>query len=591
MGGKLYYGDNLKILKEMPDESVDLIYLDPPFNSDATYNAFFKETSGERSSSQIMAFEDTWHWSTSVAQILDDIINDTAIPERVKTAIESIINLLNRNDLSAYLVNMTIRLCELNRVLKKTGSIYLHCDPVASHYLKVLMDAILGPENFKNEIIWRRTASNNSAHKFGPIHQSILFYGKTEKTQFYFPKGPYTKWYVDTFFKYSDKRGRFRSVLLTGPGTRKGESGLPWRGYNPTVSGRHWQPASYLYKKYKELTGRELKDFPLVERLDKLEEVDMIYWGKKEGNVPNYKLYLEDTEGVPIQDIWAYQPGTEGLIFNEENMGIDQDVKWLSSGDTERTGYPTQKPVGLLERIIRASSKEGDVVLDPFCGCGTAVHAAEKLKRNWVGIDITHLAINLVKRRLNKAFPGIIIEVHGEPVDLKGAEELFRASPKEFETWAISLVGAQPVETDRGRDGIIRSSLKGFGSYKGYVQVKGGEHLNPGWVRDFIHTVNRDKANYGVFITLHEPTEGMQQEALQEGFTKNAYGQRIQKIQILTIKELLEGKLPDYALPPSGFDKETKRKNSGRSKRGKDTQIENFEELSKGDVMEESGDL
>lgn len=580
MSGKLFYGDNLKVLKELQDESVDLIYLDPPFNSNANYNVLFKEASGEKSASQITAFEDTWHWTDAAEEILDDIRNDRSINEEVKNAIEALVGMLKRkSDMSAYLVNMTIRLCQLHRILKSTGSIYLHCDPAASHYLKILMDKIFGPENFKNEIIWRRTASNNSANRFGPIHQSILFYGKTSDMKFYYPYGRYTKEYVKKFFKYSDERGVFSPVLLTGPGTREGDSGKPWRGYDPTTSGRHWQPASYLYDKFKNLTGVDLATFPLLKRLDELDKIGMIHWGKREGNIPRYKLYLNDAQGVPLQDIWAFQPGTQGCVYGDDDVGIDEDVKWISASDNERLGYPTQKPVGLLERIIKASSKEGDIILDPFCGCGTTVHAAEKLKRNWIGIDITHLAIRLIKRRLSGPFPNAKIEVRGEPTDVSGAEELFKASSKEFETWAISLVGATPVETDEGRDGIIRSSMKGFGSYKGYVQVKGGEHLNPGFMRDFIHTVNRDKANYGIFITLREPTEGMRQEALKEGFVKDAYGQRIPKIQLITIRELLEGKEPQYALPPQGFGKQALKIGLETKKQGNETSFDDFSNI------------
>ncbi len=553
--GILYYGDNRTILEELEKSGtrVDLIYLDPPFNSDANYNILFKENTGEKSASQIMAFEDTWKWDAPSARTLDDIRNDDKIQEKVKNAIDSLYKLLGDSDLMAYLVNMTYRLAQLHRILKPTGSIYLHCDPVASHYLKVVMDQIFGPENFKNEIIWRRTAYNKAERRYGPIHQSILFYGKSKDMYFSAQKGYYTKDYVESFFKGHDKRGRYQSVALTGPGIRAGDSGKPWNGYDPTSVGRHWQPASYVYDKYRALTGDDLSKYPLIDRLDKLESARMLDKGAEGNNVPRYKFYLKDAPGVPYQDIWAYQPGTRGCVYEEDEIGIDEDVKWISASDKERLGYPTQKPVGLLERIISVSCPEQGTVLDPFCGCGTTIHAAEKLKREWIGIDITHLAINLIKRRLNDAFPGIKPTIIGEPVDTSGAKELAKTNKLEFETWAISLVWAQPVETDKGRDGIIRSSQRGHGSFKGYVQVKGGESLAPSFVRDLRGTMERDKADYGVLITLYPPTQGMIEEALSAGFMKDVWGERMQKIQIVTIEDILQGKQPHYPLPPTGF--------------------------------------
>jgi site-specific DNA-methyltransferase (adenine-specific) len=334
----------------------------------------------------------------------------------------------------AYLTMMAIRLVELHRVLKPTGSIYLHCDPTASHYLKLLLDAVFGPQNFRNEIIWRRTGSNNSAKRFGPIHQTIFYYVKNNQASFNQPKGPYTKIYIDKFFTGNDKKGKYQSVAITGPGIRKGESGKPWRGYDPTTVNRHWQPASYLYEKYLKLTGEDLAQYPFLERLDKLDEVDLIDWGKSESVVPRYKFYLSDAEGVPYQDIWAYQPGTEGCVYGDPNIGIDKDVKWLSTKDKERLGYPTQKPEGVLERIIKASSNEGDIVLDPFCGCGTAISVAERLHRRWIGIDITHLAITLIKKRLIDTFGEELApyEIIGDPKDYTSATALAEHNRYQF---------------------------------------------------------------------------------------------------------------------------------------------------------------
>ena len=355
---KLYFGDNLDVLQDhIPDESVDLIYLDPPFNSNATYNVLFQEKSGENSVAQITAFEDTWHWGLESEKVYEELV--TKGPKRLADLLQAFRTFLGSNDMLAYLTMMAIRLVELHRVLKPTGSIYLHCDPTASHYLKLLIDSVFGPQHFRNEIIWRRTGSNNNAKRFGPLHQIIFFYVKTDEAPFYQPKGPYTKDYIEDFFTEEDERGTYQSVALTGPGRRTGDSGLAWRGYDPTSVGRHWQPASYLYAKYRELTGEDLAQYPLLERLDKFDEVELIHWGSR-GSVPRYKFYLSDAPGVPLQDIWAYQPGTKGCVYGNPEVGIDQDVKWLSTKDKERLGYPTQKPEGILERIIRGSSEKGD---------------------------------------------------------------------------------------------------------------------------------------------------------------------------------------------------------------------------------------
>lgn len=580
--GKLYYGDNLHILKTyIKDETVDLIYLDPPFNSKADYNVLFKEVSGEMSASQIRAFTDTWKWNEESVLTFLKIIQDPAIPSTVKNAIESVVKLLGHNDMSAYLVMMTIRLVELKRILKPTGSIYLHCDPTASHYLKVLMDAVFDPWNFRNEIIWKRTGSNNSARRFGPVHQTILFYSKSADYYFSFPTGPYTIGYVNDFYKENDERGKFRISMLTGPGIRHGDSGKEWKGYNPTNAGRHWAISEYLKEKYKKLTGKDISDLTTQEQLDLLDEIGLIYWGRN-ANVPNYKFYLEDAPGIPYQDIWAYQPGTRGAVYGHPDIGIDEDVKWLTGTDKEMLGYPTQKPVGLLERIIKASSREGDVILDPFCGCGTTIHAAQKNNREWIGIDITHLAINLIKHRLKDAF-GIVPEVIGEPEDHGGAIELANQDRFQFQFWALSLIGATPLYdekkkgADRGIDGIIYNPVKMLKKlYKGYVQVKSG-HVKSGDIRDFRGTIERDKVDYGVFLTLEEPTEPMRSEALEAGFFKTEWTHDIPKIQILTIKDIFDGKQPTYPFPSDNYTSAEKEVKSPR-KRGSSKKLESFSE-------------
>ena len=570
----LYYGDNLDVMRlHIKDETVDLVYLDPPFNSNASYNVLFAEKNGSKAVSQIRAFEDTWTWNQESENIYHDLVISGGC---VSDCLQAFRTFLGECDVLAYLVMMAPRLVELRRVLKPTGSIYLHCDPTASHYLKMLMDAVFSPVMFQNEIIWRRTGYNSAAKRFGPLHQIILYYKKTADATFNLTYTPYTKGYIEDFFTEEDDRGRYRPVLLTGPGTRTGESGKAWRHYNPTLSGRHWQPASYLYEKYKHLTGEDLAQYPLLERFDKLDSLGLISWPKKKDGVPNYRYYLADAPGVLLQDIWAYQPGTEGCVYGNENVGIDEDVKWLSTKDRERLGYQTQKPEGILERIIKASSNPGDIILDPFCGCGTTIAVAQKLDRFWIGIDITHLAINLIKRRLKDSFgiepityavsskkaetlkaaeaSGEYREptkrpfyVVGEPTSLPDAAILASSDKYQFQWWALGLVGARPDEqkkgADKGIDGRITFQGDKVGNFENVIiSVKGGENIGVAYVRDLRGVLDREKAAIGVLITMQEPTEPMKTEALKAGFYESAsWGEKYPKIQLLTIAELLAG--------------------------------------------------
>ncbi len=552
----LYYGDNLDILKRyIKDESVDLVYLDPPFNSNATYNVLFAEQNGSKAAAQIKAFGDTWHWDQVSAIAFENIVEKGG---GVAQAILAFRQLLGNNDMLAYLAMMAPRLIELRRVLKPTGSIYLHCDPTAGHYLKILLDAVFGLENFRNEIIWRRTGSNSAAKRYGPLHQTIFYYIKSADSVYYNQTTPYTAGYINKQFRYEDERGRYRPVLLTGPGTRQGESGNKWRHYNPTSSGRHWQPASYVYSKYQEITGNALADFPLLERLDQLDKVGLLHWGEdKSKNVPQYRYYLNDARGVDLQDIWAYQPGTEGCVYGHQSECIDQDVKWLSPRDAEMLGYPTQKPEGLLSRILRSSTRPDDMVLDPFCGCGTTIAAAQRLNRRWIGIDITHLAVTLIKHRLRDAFgTAVAYQIIGEPASLPDAEDLAHHDPYQFQWWALGLVGARPVEqkkgADKGIDGRIYFHDEAVGGKTKQVilSVKAG-HTNVAHIRDLRGVVERENAEIGVLITMHAHTKPMRTEAAGAGFYESpGWGKKYSKMQILTVEELLNGKEID--MPPIG---------------------------------------
>jgi site-specific DNA-methyltransferase (adenine-specific) len=545
---RLYYGDNLTVLRGcIDDESVDLIYLDPPFNSQATYNVLFRSTAGEQSRAQIEAFEDTWHWGNEAELAFDGVMHgsNTDAAEMLR----SMRVFLKENDMMAYLSMMAVRLLELRRVLKSTGSLYLHCDPTASHYLKILLDGIFGKESFRNEIIWKRTSAHSSTKGYGAVHDVILFYAKTEEFLWNDQFGPYEEQYVEAFFTHTDEKGRkWCRENLTGPGVREGDSGLPWRDYNPTAVGRHWQPPSYFYNKYTSMTGDELAKYDLIDRLEKMDALGLIHWPAKKGGMPRGKRLLEDSPGIPLQDLWT-------------------DIKIMHNMSSERLGYATQKPQALLERIIQSSSNEGDIVLDPFCGCGTTIHAAQKLKRDWTGIDITHLAISLIEKRLKDAFPGIKYEVHGTPKDLDGARDLANRDKYQFQWWAVSLVNAVPFAgkkkgADTGIDGLIYFKPEGKTTEKAIVSVKGGENVNVAMVRDLAHVVDRENAKIGVFITLADSTGPMRTEAVKTGFYETLYG-KYPKIQILTIRELFEGKQPNIPLVDSSAFKKAPKEARG----------------------------
>jgi DNA modification methylase len=505
----LYYGDNLTILREhIRDESIDLIYLDPPFNSQATYNVLFRAPTGERSQEQIEAFEDAWHWNETAERAFDEVVQsgNTAATEMLR----AVRTFLKESDVMAYLTMMAIRLIELHRVLKPTGSIYLHCDPTASHYLKLVMDAIFEARNFRNEISWQRTTAKSDytqgATHFPRIRDTLLFYRKDlrEKGTYHQLFLPHPEEYLRDKYRYSDPDGRrYRLGDLTGPGGAA--KGNPF--YEVMGISRYWR---YSKEKMEQLIreGRVIQTRPSA--------------------VPQYKRYLDEMPGVPLGDSW-------------------DDIRPINSMAHERLGYPTQKPEALLERIIKTSSNEGDLVLDPFCGCGTAIHAAQKLGRQWIGIDITHLAISLIEKRLNDAFPGIQYDVHGTPKDLAGAHELADHDKYQFQWWAISLVNALPYGgkkkgADTGIDGIIYFKPDSTQTAKAIVSVKGGGSVSVPMIRDLAHVVDREQAKIGVFLTLAPPTSPMQLEAIKAGFYDTAYHGKVPKIQILTIAELFAGK-------------------------------------------------
>ncbi len=391
----LWTGDNLDIMRGMNSESVDLIYLDPPFNSNRNYAApIGSEAAGA-------AFKDTW--------TLDDV--DQAwhgeIAERDPTlyAIIDAAGYAHGKGMKSYLIMMAVRLMEMRRILKDTGSIYLHCDPTASHYLKTLMDGVFGAGNFRSEIVWKRSHSHNSAKRYGRIHDVVFFYTRSDLYEWFGVRQPYSRDYVDRFFKFDDDdgRGRYWTGDITGSGLRNGDTGKPWRGFDPSAKGRHWMVPP--------------------DRLELLDADGRIFWPPTEGAWPKLKRYLTEAKGLPLQDV-------VDDIHGLSTMGARRG---------ERLGYPTQKPLALLERVIEASSDKGQVVLDPFCGCATACVAAEKLGRQWVGIDLSAKAADLVKLRLRKEM-GLFYDVHHR---LDVPQRLDQEKVPDYRTHKHTLYGVQ----------------------------------------------------------------------------------------------------------------------------------------------------
>ena len=550
---------------------MDLIYLDPPFNSNASYNVLFKGPSGQDSAAQIEAFDDTWHWNDSAEAAFGEVLRSGN--GNAAEMLRAMRSFLGENDMMAYLAMMAVRLLELHRVLKPTGSLYLHCDPTASHYLKILLDAVFGAKNFGNEIVWRRTGSHNSTKSFGRLHDTILGYRKSTKYTFHVIRRPYMKGHVESRYSVGeDGRARFTSGgnVLTGAGATGGASCNPWRGFDPASKGRHWA----IPKFYEDLMDASYLELNPTEKLEALYQAGLVEI--KEGNSwPIMVRYLEERDGTPLGDIWAFQPYTQGTVWNSE-FGIDEDVKWLGPTDPERLGYPTQKPVALLERIVSASSNPGDVVLDPFCGCGTTVHAAEKLGRQWVGIDVTHLAIGLIEKRLRDAFEGVEFTTHGVPQDIEAARDLARRGRDdknyyfEFEKWALSLIAAQPGNlskkgADRGIDGNIY-----FGkTSRAIVSVKAGDNVGVAMIRDLRGVIERERADIGIFLTLTEPTKPMISEAAGAGQFELDGFEPVPRLQIVTIEEALQLRDRAVRLPARRDDAFRKAAREEGDKQGK----------------------
>ena len=512
----LWYGNNLGILRdEIPSETVDLIYLDPPFKSSQNYNVLFAEQDGSRAAAQIKAFEDTWRWDSAAVLAYHQIVE---LGGRVSEAMQAFHMILGDSDMLAYLAMMAPRLVQMRRVLKPTGSIYLHCDSTASHYLKILMDAVFGPDGFTNEIVWRRYGTHNDvgqgSRHYGRVHDILLFYTRGPKVTWNQVFTPLDPKYIEQTYRYIEPGTgrRFTTTPLTGPGgAAKGNPVFEWKGHM-----RAWR--------YNRAT---------MERLD---HEGRLYYSRT-GYV-RQKLYLDESKGVPVQDVWG-------------------DIPSLSGAHAERLGYPTQKPVALLERIIKASTNEGDIVLDPFCGCGTAIIADQRLNRQWIGVDITHLAMSLIKNRLTDTFGSAVkFIIKGVPETVAEATFLAKQDQYEFQWWAVGLIGAAPREqerkkgADKGIDGKLyfHDESDPTKTKQLISSVKSG-HLKPEYVRDLRGVIEREKAQIGVLLTLQDPTPAMRREAASAGFYHSpGWNTDHPRLQILTAGELLSGKRVD--MPP-----------------------------------------
>ena len=530
---QLWFGDNLTILREeIATESVDLVYLDPPFNSNANYNVLFRTPDAEAASAQVEAFRDTWTWGHEAQWAYDEILHQGG---GVAAIVHALHSALGDSDMMAYLVMMAQRLHELRRVLKPTGSLYLHCDPTASHYLKVMLDAIFQPTNFDAEIIWKRTNARSTSGKWPRLHDVILVFrgGPTRKFNPLSTKGDPKK-LPHTLIKGPDGE-KYQTYELTGAGrTQKGESGRPWRGYDPSELGRHW--------------GKSHAE------LDRLDSEGLIHWPKN-GGWPRRRdplPFVPEDRLVTVGDVWT-------------------DIDRLNQKAAERLGYPTQKPIALLERVISASSNPGDLVLDPFCGCGTTVAAAQQTGRRWIGIDVAFHAIKVIEKRLEDYGSAVSYDLGGIPRDFESACALADKDKYQFQWWANYLVGVQALKEirkgpDKGIDGqmFFMNGPHGWGRI--LTSVKGGRNVGAKDVREFRAVIERERAEMGLFICLREPTREMAREAEGFGYAQTAHG-HLPRLQIVPVDRWFQGWRP--VLPTLGHVAREWFQGDSRKKKGK----------------------
>jgi len=522
----LYYGDNISVMKYMPKDCVDLIYLDPPFKSNANYNLLYKGMTGKPVPEQAEAFFDTWELDAAkleVARTMPVLMRQHGVDDTYvnfwKIWMEALKN--SQPELLAYLIYMVQRLLYMKTILRPTGSIFLHCDQTASHYIKVMMDGIFGHDNFRNEIVWKRQSAHSDARsKFSAVSDAILFYAASKHAKFFPQYVDHDPDYVDKFYRFDDNdgRGRYRLGDMSAP---KGggmaainrNTGLPngwhvYKGFEPPATGWRYSP----------------------ETLARLDSEGRIYFPRhKDGQLDTsrrlaLKRYLDEQKGSIVTNVWT-------------------DISPVQGG--ESLGYPTQKPVSLLERIIASTTEPGDIVFDPFCGCGTTVYAASKLNRKWIGCDIAILAIKLVREVLSEKYrlvEGNDFDVDGIPVSVEQAEELFNSDPFQFQHWLVERVGGLPMQkkvADRGIDGRLYFEVN-KNLEEMVLSVKGGK-LRPTDVRDLRGVIEREKSAMGGFLSLSEPSKAMRLEAAEAGMYE-CNGVKYPRLQLLTVRDVLEGK-------------------------------------------------
>jgi DNA modification methylase len=555
---RLYYGDNIDVLRKyIRDETIKLCYIDPPFNSKRNYNLIYNNI-GEEDYAQTQAFIDTWTWDDSAEKTLIEIKTNSTGGYSSQT-IELIIgleNVLKKGTLLSYLVSLTQRIQEIYRVLMGNGVFFLHCDPTASHYLKIICDSVFCSQKgqFQNEIVWRRTGAHNKVKRFGPIHDIILFYSKSSDFTWNNPKKSYMLGHVNEYFVKENNvyRTNYYGNVLTGSGIRNGDSGKPWRGFDPTQKDRHWAIPRALLEDIDE----DISALNVLEKLEYFFERGFIKINDGQA-WPIYEHKINENDGQPIGDIWAFQPYTEKTVFGTSE-GVDEDVRWLSPKDKERLGYPTQKPEGLLRRIIKSCTCEGDFILDAYCGCGTTVSVAQSMRRNWIGIDITYHSISLILRRLTDTFGEKLleeIELNGAPRDFDSAVSLANnkndKTRKEFEKWSVLTYSNNKAAInekkggDKGIDGIayfVDGSPTGEALIKKVIfSVKSNVNMVPNFVRDLYGTVEREKATCGILITLYDAPNLVKEAKTYGKFEHSFLGTEYDKISIVSIKEILSG--------------------------------------------------
>jgi DNA modification methylase len=512
MVNKLYYGDNLEVLRKyIKDESIDLCYIDPPFNSKRNYNQIYNNL-GKEDQAQAQAFVDTWTWDNHANEALEEIQSNYQgkFTSQTIDLIDGLTKVLGKGSLLAYLVSMTLRIVEIHRVLKSTGSFYLHCDPTASHYLKIVLDTIFCSQggDYIAEITWERTSAHSDSKTFANTTDVIFLYSK-RILMFNQQFKPYSEEYLKKYYKHQDGKGRFLDRDLTAGGLSGGGYNYDWKGI------------------------KKLWRCP-IETMQKYEEQNKLYYTRN--GTPRLKQYLEEMPGVPLTNLW-------------------NDIPPINSQASEKLGYPTQKPEALLERIIKASSNKGDIILDAYCGCGTTIAVAERLERNWIGIDITYQSISLMLKRLEDSFGKNVldkIELNGIPKDLESAKALATKpddrTRKEFEKWAVltysnnRAVINDKKGADKGIDAIAYFQGDKDNREKIIFQVKSG-NVKSGDIRDLQGTMTLQGAALGIFITLKTPSKDMIQTAKSAGIYRSPYmSQSVDKIEIVTVQEILEQK-------------------------------------------------